>query len=167
MPDLPETVSRAAGVRSVTASDLSLFGGVLRCGLCESELGLEDIAGYLPGGWPEHCGKAMTWVTLRQLAAEAQGPVPDGSELAAVPDAEWRAEAGKRCIRKVGSRQLCGAPSAAARNRGWYQAATGTRLDSWWAYCADHLEGHWVEDGRVMHWVLREREEEASDRSGR
>jgi hypothetical protein len=158
MHDLPE-IAKSAVVHSVTASDLSGFGGILRCGTCRGERPLTDAAGSPAGGWPEHCGTPMTWVTLRQLAAEAQD-VPPGFELAAAPDPGWRAEPGKRCVRKTGSRRLCGAPSAASRNRGWYQAATQERLDSWYPYCADHLDGRWIEAGQVMHWELQKREKQ-------
>lgn len=27
-----------------------------------------------------------------------------------------------------------------------------------WAYCADHLYGRWIEDGKVMEWVVRDLE---------
>ena len=25
----------------------------------------------------------------------------------------------------------------------------------WWDYCEDHAYGRWLEDGKVMHWVMR------------
>ncbi len=139
---------------AVPASDLSLFGGVFRCEECRHEQPLADIAAQSPGGWPEHCGKPMTWVTLRQLAADAQEPAPEGFEFAAVPDPRWRLEPGKRCSRKTGARQVCGALSVAARNHGWRDQ------ESWYPYCADHLAGRWIEAGQVMHWALREQNRE-------
>ena len=26
----------------------------------------------------------------------------------------------------------------------------------WWPHCVSHLQGRWIEDGKVWHWVLRE-----------
>jgi len=138
------------------ASDLSVFGGILRCGACKGERPLDDIAGYLSRGWPEHCGQTMTWVTLRELAAENR-EVPDGYELAAVPDDDWRLEAGKPCTRRLKGNRVCREPSAASLNRGRTARATsGTVTPAWWPHCASHLYGRWIENQQVMHWVLRE-----------
>jgi len=28
--------------------------------------------------------------------------------------------------------------------------------DMWWAYCAAHMYGRWIEDGKIMSWRVRE-----------
>lgn len=157
MPDLPEAVARVLGFYDATAADLMTAGGILRCGTCGGERPLGDVAGYLGHGWPQHCGQTMTWVTLKQLAAESWD-VPEGYELAAVADADWRLAAGKRCRRGAShanggraDRRPCGRPSTAELKR-------GSSRPQWWAYCIDHLYGRWVENGKVMHWILREKE---------
>ena len=62
---------------------------------------------------------------------------------------------GKRC-RAGSSRYVkaCGAPAVAELNRGRHNWQFGKRTDSWWAYCAEHMYGRWIEDGRVMNWVV-------------
>lgn len=150
-----EIVKRATGLPAAIAADLTVFGGILRCESCHGERPLDDITGYLRTGWPQHCGKTMTWVTLKLLAAESR-EVPDGYELAAVADADWRTEAGKLCVQKLKGRRTCRRPSVAALNRRQYRAATMTRVDAWWPYCQAHLFGRWIESGSVMHWILRE-----------
>ena len=65
----------------------------------------------------------------------------------------WRLAKGKRCRAGVGYRSsACGAPSVAELKRMW---GTGWR---WWAYCAEHMYGRWVEGGRVVEWRLAEDE---------
>jgi hypothetical protein len=44
----------------------------------------------------------------------------------------------------------CRMPGAAELNRG-YRTSQG-RKDAWWAYCAAHMYGRWIEDGRIVHW---------------
>jgi len=68
-----EIVKRAAGLPGAIAADLAVFGGVLRCGACKRERPVGDIVSHLSHGWPKCCGKTMTWVTGRQVAAEAEG----------------------------------------------------------------------------------------------
>lgn len=41
----------------------------------------------------------------------------------------------------------CGKPAIAELNR-----ARHGKPDNWWAYCAEHMFGRWVEDGRVWQW---------------
>lgn len=53
------------------AADLSGFGGLLRCTVCQREQSVGDIAGNLRDGWPECHGYTMTWITQRLLDAEA------------------------------------------------------------------------------------------------
>jgi hypothetical protein len=76
-----------------------------------------------------------------------------------VPMAEsetlWRVSArpeSRRCRWGAGfGHRACGAPAVAELNRGHLNDQM-ERRDSWWAYCADHLYGRWIEDGRVMAW---------------
>ena len=70
-------------------------------------------------------------------------------EYVAVPEGpDWRLETGRRCAWKEGHPlRGCGAPSVATLRR-----SGGRRF----GYCGSHLFGRWVEDGKVMHWMLRE-----------
>lgn len=79
--------------------------------------------------------------------------VPEGYELVAVEDRSWRLVSGKRCRWYGGGyfQATCGAPAVAELDRD----RTGRR-PKWWAYCPDHLYGRWIENGQVMHWILRE-----------
>jgi hypothetical protein len=151
MTDFPfaveaEIVRRAAGLPGAIAADLAVFGGILRCGECGGERPLDDVAGYLRGGWPAHCGKTMSWVTLKLLAAEGRD-VPGGYELVAVPDGDWQVDGSRRCRRQGARHKVCGKPSVASLQRG----------NGPWGYCIDHLYGRWIESGSVMVWILRER----------
>lgn len=81
-------------------------------------------------------------------------PPPDGYAWTAVPAGpQWRLETGRRC-RFAGQRgqHRCTADAVAALNRSHWRTEA---RPSWWAYCAEHMYGRWVEDGRVMQWVLR------------
>jgi hypothetical protein len=89
-----------------------------------------------------------TMTERRQASHDAWGDIPEGYELVAVRDAGWRFEPGRRCRRMGPGYVSCGKPSVAAIRR-------GISRPQWWAYCADHLYGHWVEDGVVMHWILK------------
>lgn len=152
MTDLPDIVKRAAGLHGAIASDLSLFGGVLRCLKCGREQSLGDVGGHLGHGWPKCCGYTMSWVTLKQIAAEGWD-VPDDCELVSVPSENWRLATGKRCRAGAGpGRSACGRPSVAELCR-----YPSTRPELHWAYCLDHLYGNWIENGQFMHWVLREK----------
>lgn len=163
MPDHPfaaeaELVKRALAVPGAIAADVSLFGGVLRCGTCRAEQPLGDVRSHLTTGWPRCCGHTMTWMTLKLLAAENRGDVPEGYELAVAASENWRVAPGKLCARRLG-RTTCRKPSAAELNRGhrrWSQALGRYReWDAWHPYCLEHLYGNWIEDGRVWHWALR------------
>ena len=79
-------------------------------------------------------------------------PAPEGCEYVAVPDTDWRLVEGKRC-----RQPLCPQPSVAelARTATMYRKG-GAEQTRWYAYCADHLYGRWIEDGQVMHRILRE-----------
>jgi hypothetical protein len=54
-----------------------------------------------------------------------------------------------RCRANAGRHHpACGAPAVAEIDR-----PNGTR-HVWWAYCAAHLYGGWIEDGQVWNWNL-------------
>lgn len=57
--------------------------------------------------------------------------------------------------------RACGRPAVAEFNRRRWSKRLGRYINSWWAYCEEHVEvyGRWVEDGVVMHWVARLNEE--------
>jgi hypothetical protein len=62
------------------------------------------------------------------------------------PKRVWRVQEGGRC--RFGAPRygtMCGAPGVARARRGATQ---------WWAYCAEHLFGGWIEDGVVMGWIV-------------
>jgi hypothetical protein len=72
--------------------------------------------------------------------------LPRGS-WAVVPDGDWRLDSGHRCRYGSPAYGWCGEPSVAALRR-------GRRKVSWWAYCARHLYGRWIEGGRVVDWEV-------------
>jgi hypothetical protein len=78
--------------------------------------------------------------------------------VAAPEGPDWRTNDGtRRCRASAGYRHpACGQPAVAEfnRRRNRYKPPFGT-ADSWWAYCGEHLFGRWVQDDRVMRWVLR------------
>lgn len=86
-------------------------------------------------------------------------PAPEGHEWVAVPDQTWRlvdehqttaaSPTGKRCRLMLTGHTYCRQPAVAELKR-------GTRRPRWWAYCPEHMYGRWIENGQVMHWVLRE-----------
>jgi hypothetical protein len=84
--------------------------------------------------------------------------VPGGYELVAVPNLEWRPVSGKGCRRQVAGRKACRQPAVAELARRY--RFSGHRPDDrmWWAYCPEHMYGNWIEDGMVMHWILREKQ---------
>ncbi len=86
-------------------------------------------------------------------------PPPDGHRHVPAVDTGWRLDQGRRCRFTVRGHRQCGADSVAAFNRGRHSRTHG-RVDSWWAYCADHLYGRWIEDGNVMHWIAVPDEED-------
>lgn len=84
--------------------------------------------------------------------------VPEGHEVVAIIDPDWRVvERPKRCRRQPSQQQkACGKDAVAEVNRGGRMRANrrGATRDSWWAYCPEHMYGRWVEEGFVMHWIL-------------
>ena len=139
--------------------EVASLGGILRCGECGAEQPLGDAGGHLRRGWPKCCGLTMTWVTLKQLAAERR-EVPDDCELVAVVHEGWRVETGKLCANRTKG-VTCRKPSVAELNRARTRWAAAFRefrsRDAWYPYCPDHLYANWVENGQVWHWILREK----------
>ena len=158
MPDIAAMVSKARDAASLIGADLAPAGGILRCGTCGTEQPLGDVGHHLGHGWPQHCGLTMTWVTQRMLSWERRQPVPEGCELVAVPDKDWRLVTGRRCRMRGGNASACGKPGVAELDRGRrVRYGSGIiRQPSWWPYCIDHLYGRWLDDGKVMMWILRE-----------
>ena len=90
---------------------------------------------------------------------EPSWTAPEGHRHEPRVDNQWRLTNGKRC--RAGSSRYataCGAPSVAELNRGRRNWRLGKRTDSWWAYCAEHMFGRWIEDGHVMCWIAVEDE---------
>lgn len=75
-------------------------------------------------------------------------PLPDGFAWAVLPVPGWEVgnPLGYACRAGAGNgRKACGRPAVATAERGGR-----TRR---WAYCADHLYGSWIEDGKVVNWL--------------
>lgn len=69
---------------------------------------------------------------------------PEGYHYEWKQDPGWKYDPGQRLCRQV----KCLSEAVAALNRG-IRTSTG-RNDSWWYYCADHLYGRRIMDGKVM-----------------
>ncbi|HEY6493291.1 MAG TPA: hypothetical protein VIZ43_08465 [Trebonia sp.] len=156
MTDLAAEVKRLQQLPAAIGADLAVLGGILRCGKCGTGQPLGDVADHLSNGWPSCCGQTMTWVTAKMLAAERR-EVPAGYHLEAVPEASlssggrWRVATGKRCRGCCGGgRKACGQPSAAELDRSHIAGR-----QRWYAYCANHAYGRFVESGQVMCWILK------------
>ena len=81
--------------------------------------------------------------------------VPAGYHLAAVPDSCWRLASGKHCAMR--GKNPCYEQAVAELNRrrdGRISASGRPAHDAWYPYCPAHLYGRWVEDGKVMVWIL-------------
>jgi hypothetical protein len=151
MSDLAAEVTRLTGLPAAIGADLAIAGGILRCGACGTEQPLGDVGAHIGHGWPACCGLTMTWVTARQLSWESRQPVPEGCELVAVPedDARWQVDTIRRCRAQGSGNRSCGLQSVMSLLRGYSKPSR-------YGYCADHAYGRWVEDGKVMCWILRE-----------
>lgn len=90
-------------------------------------------------------------------------PAPDyspgeGLEWRAVEDPGWtldpRVIDGYACRGGAGGGgRGCGKPAEAALYRTAFRGGIRGRVP--WRYCAEHLYGRWVEDGKVFMWVVR------------
>jgi hypothetical protein len=73
---------------------------------------------------------------------------PPGTVHEPMPATNWRLVVGeKRCRLLTGKRTACGVPAVAETNR-----SQDHTIERWWAYCADHMFGRWIEDGQVWQW---------------
>lgn len=86
------------------------------------------------------------------------GGIPEGHEVAVAEEGpDWRPDdTGSRCSYVIGQgrpgiRRQCDMVAAAAVRR-------GIKRPAWWRYCPEHMQGRWIEDGKVMCWVLRKSE---------
>lgn len=88
---------------------------------------------------------------------EPWSDAPEGFEFVAVEDdADFVTPAvgAGRCRANGGNGQkACGEPAVATIWRPIWR--TSGRRKTAWDYCADHLYGRWIENGKVMHWRLR------------
>lgn len=81
--------------------------------------------------------------------------VPEGCEVVAIEDPEWRLTSDSRMCRMRGGKRfgsVCIRDAVAELDRSHVPGR-----QNWWAYCLDHMYGRWIEDGKVMHWILREK----------
>lgn len=82
---------------------------------------------------------------------------PEGFHFEAVQeDSDWITPpiGAGRCRGNAGSgHRACGAPAVVTlmRRRSWRNGYSGQTP---WDYCAEHMYGRWIEDGKVMHWRL-------------
>lgn len=86
------------------------------------------------------------------------GPAGEGREWAAEPEdiRRWAlAWDGATCRSRVPGEGE--APAHACGNATGVRKLVGVGRPVWWNLCVPlHSEGRWPEDGKVMHWVLRE-----------
>jgi hypothetical protein len=85
---------------------------------------------------------------------------PEGFRYEAVAEGEdWRLVAAyviRRCRAGAGYRHTaCGKPAVAETRRRVARTTAPVRF-VWWAYCAEHLYGRWIEGDRIMCWRLTE-----------
>lgn len=77
------------------------------------------------------------------------GWAPDGYEHVVSVDEDWSVE-------PQTSTPTCRRPTCSNAPVAWLRR--GMARPQWWAYCADHMYGRWVEGGTVKHWTLRKAE---------
>jgi hypothetical protein len=79
----------------------------------------------------------------------------EGYHWEAIPARWWRSHTrGMQCrAGAVPGRSRCPAIAVMELNR------SVRSREAWWAYCADHANGRWLEDGVVLEWRLRSDEE--------
>jgi hypothetical protein len=80
--------------------------------------------------------------------------VPPGHHLAKTVDPDWRiCGRPRKCRANAGyRRKACGAPAVAELFRKY--GAWWSNEGSWWAYCAQHMYGRWIEGERVMQSIV-------------
>jgi hypothetical protein len=89
-----------------------------------------------------------------ERALADRSPAPEGHHLEARPARNWRPATG--LYKKCRGGRRCPAEPVAELNRRRNDWHGGRTLDAWWAYCAEHMYGRWVEAGRVWSWILVE-----------
>jgi hypothetical protein len=80
-------------------------------------------------------------------------PPPDGFHFEVFHPDEWKTPpcGAGRCRYMVGGKACGATPVASLLRRAYYR--DGVRSVPW-DYCADHLYGSWLEDGKVTRWRL-------------
>jgi hypothetical protein len=109
---------------------------------------LFSIVRTLPGSY----GVRVTLtVTLRPLTEDC------GYVWRAEPAPDWAVMDGtEKANRCRWGRPSCKRPAVAKLLRVMHLGGGRGSRGVFWAYCEDHMFGNWLEDGRVMGWVLRE-----------
>lgn len=72
---------------------------------------------------------------------------PEGYHFEVVPDPDWKVESRGFCRR-------CNSPAVATLFR-VARYRTGLRIRVPWRYCREHMYGRWIDDGAVVHRILR------------
>jgi hypothetical protein len=75
------------------------------------------------------------------------GEIPEGHEVVAVIDPDWEVTDDGWTCSFTSPKKVCDATAVAILWR-------GTKRRQRWRYCPEHMYGRWVEDGKVMHWIL-------------
>lgn len=91
---------------------------------------------------PHEAPEGWTWTV------EVQG---DPGTMGSIGGRFWELAdnpSGKQC-RFSDHGKRCEKPGVVRLNRGWGDKPR------WWWYCADHLYGRWIEDGKVVGWELK------------
>ena len=98
--------------------------------------------------------------TPEEAAAFWGQPVPDGYEAQVyAEDEQWRVRSEDAPPRKCRGKLACQSPPVAEMNR-----RPADMRSMWWAYCAEHMYGRWIEGGRVVGCRLRPSGAEGGER---
>lgn len=88
----------------------------------------------------------------RPIPFHGEPPQPGHHYEAVAERADWAVmdgtEKANRCRSAQFHHRACGQPAVIKVLRSRYRANP-----TWWAYCAEHAYGRWIEDGHVMHWM--------------
>lgn len=84
-------------------------------------------------------------------------PAPAGYRWVVFEAPDWRLlqQTTKRCRNWRAHRRVSPLAVAELKRHRW---TYGRNVPEWWAYCADHLYGRWVDAGRVLEYRLEELE---------
>lgn len=91
---------------------------------------------------------------------EAPASRHEGYSWRAEAARDWRIHTRDMLCRWISNRVRCTTPAVVDLRRPRYRSSTG--VGTWWAYCAEHMYGRWVEDDVVMEWILRKDQVEVS-----